>query len=614
MAQLADMLNWIVDLSEGEHWQRRGFSLSPSVDPAARGADGKVASGPSAGRAAPGSPGSSRAPSSKAGSVPPQSVLERRAMQDPAGGRVTSPDTCEEGSVRQHTLPRDLKRQVRYLRKLLHAPRNTDITFSQHMTRGGQLFVAIYAASFVNTADLEAYLLKPLRATSDTPQSCEEWALRLPCVDPEIETHVARLAEAVIEGKTVLLGGFEQALLYTFFDPPARSVATPINETVLRGSQEAFTEDLSATMAQLRRYVRSPKLIMEMTTLRDPARTRLAVCSFSGLTNLDLLAEVHRRIDNIGELPISASGLIEQHLEDHWRSLFPTILYTERPDMASRYLTEGHVLVLIDNLPIVLVAPATFWMQFTTAEDRNLRVWYANFLRLIRLLAMVNSLMLPALYISLTNFQQEMIPSDILLTMTASRQNLPFPTIVEVLLLEVAFELIREASIRVPHVIGSTIGIVGALILGQSAVEANLVSPLVVIIVAITGLGSFAIPNQSIGYAFRILRYIFTMSAFLFGFFGIATLFSVLVVYLTGLKSFGIPYLTPIAPFRRREEGFFRKSVLGYRAIPQSVRPRAGSDPDTLQDDSFETQSQVLFSGLMGPSAAQSPAEKEAKP
>lgn len=617
MAQIADILNWIVDLSEGERWRRRGFSLSPSVDPAARGAAGKVTQStsgdPSSGPTAPRQ--SSTSTSSAPGVAgPPQSVMERRVLQDPKGGRVVSPDFCDQERVRQHKLPLDLGHQVRYLRKLLHAPRNTDITFSHHMTRGGKLFVAVYAASCVNATDMEEYLLKPLRATMDIPQSCEEWVLCLPCVDPEIECHVARLAEAVVEGKTVLLGGFDQALLYSFPTSAARPISSPINETVLRGAQEAFTEDILATMAQLRRYVRSPKLIMEMVTLRDSARTRLIVCSMAGLTNLDLLGEVRRRIDNIGEIPITASGVVEQHLEDHWRSLFPTMLYTERPDLASQYLTEGHVLVMTENLPLVLIAPATFWMQFTTAEDRNLRVAYANFVRLVRLLALLDSLILPAVYISLINFQQEMIPSDILIAMSSSRQNLPFPTVVEVMTLEMAFELIREASIRVPHVIGSTIGIVGALILGQSAVEANLVSPLVVIVVAITGLGSFAIPNQAIAYAFRILRYLFTLAAFLFGFFGLAVVFSLLVIYLSAMQSFGVPYLTPIAPFRRREEGYFRKSILNYKGIGQSVRPRGAHLEEVLRDDSFETQSQEFLPGLGALQKGSSGAKEEADP
>lgn len=347
----------------------------------------------------------------------------------------------------------------------------------------------------------------------------EDLSERLPARNYALVDNVHTLANAVIEGNVIILMGMAQALVCSFSKFHARSISTPINETVIRGSQEAFTESIESNMSQLRRILRCPDLVMEMVTLRDLARTRLCVCSMAHVTNPRLLSEMHRRITNIGPIAHVIPGMVEQHLEDHWRSIFPTLIYTERPDITTRSIAQGQVAVLIDNLPMAIIGPATFWMQLATAEDPNLRPWYANFLRMIRLLALFVALVLPALYVGLTNFQQEMIPSDLLLAMTVSRQNLPFPTVVEVLILELAFELIREASIRVPHVIGSTIGIVGALILGQSAVDANLVSPVVVIVVALTGLGSFAIPNQSIGYAFRILRYSYTLISFILGFF-----------------------------------------------------------------------------------------------
>lgn len=576
MWAVTTVVKWIIDLSEGERFLAKRFSLSPSAEDLAETADPAQSSA-----------GAKEGTKATGGTTQPMSILERRAKESSAGtnSSVPQPDSAQQNHA--HTLPFGLQKQIRYLQRIVHYPRNGDIVFSRHETGAGQVCMTVYSSVTVQLKDFEEHLLSHLPSIREFVETPEAFTFYIPTATYTVEDRLAELASAVVEGKVVVLLGGSKALLYTFTSFPTRAVSTPINETVLRGSQEAFTEDLQTNMGQMRRYVRCANLVMESVTLQDPARTQLVVCSMAGETNQKLLAEVHRRINAIGPIPLNASGLIEQHLEDHWRSLFPTMLYTERPDLASRYLTEGHVLVLIANVPLLLIAPSTFWMQFTTAEDRNLRYWYTNFLRIIRGMALFNALLLPAMYISLTNFQQEMIPSDILLAMTSARQNLPFPTIVEVLLLESAFELIREASVRVPHVIGSTIGIVGALILGQSAVEANLVSPLVVIIVAMTGLGSFAIPNQSIGYAFRILRYIFTVSSFLFGFFGIAVVFSLLLIYLSSMQSYGVPYMTPIAPFRSKEEGFFRKSVLAYSAKPVSIRSSTTTDAAVQKADNF---------------------------
>lgn len=565
MAVLASAIQWIINLSEGERYVAKRFSLSPTATEA----------------------------KGQQQSDGPGSVLDRRkrSLQGTTGQSASAPPAAQqEEQKRPHLLPDVLSQQVRYLQFLLHYPRNTDIGFSTHYTRDGRECVMVYSNVSVNQANLEDNLLRPLRQISGVDYDPQAIAKQLPCTHYRLESRVQELANAVVEGNVVLLvGGGSNALVYTYTDFPSRAVSTPVNETVLRGAQEAFTESLETNIAMLRRVVRCPDVVIEVVTLKDPARTRLAICSVATVTNDRLLAEVYRRIEQIGPIPMNASGLIEQHLEDHWRSLFPTMLYTERPDLAGRYLTQGHVLVMIDNMPLLILAPATFWMQFTTAEDMNLRIWYANFVRVIRGLSVLLSLFLPAVYIALTNFQQEMIPSDILMAMAGARQNMPYPTILEVLILEFAFELIREASIRVPHVIGSTIGIVGALILGQSAVEANLVSPVVVIVISLTGLGSFAIPNQSVGFSLRILRYLFTGISFLFGFFGIALMGSLLIVYLTSMQSFGVPYMTPIAPFRRKEEGFFRHTVLGYDTKPVSIHPKDVTNSQ-MEADSFGNQ------------------------
>ncbi len=631
MGIFKDMINWIVDLSERDSSYQTRFSLSPSAThrEGVRNTDEEnqqSANQPSTNQQPTNQQPTNQQSTNQQSTIqrnrPPKrvnqavsisdlkrmSVLQRRAMK--VGEEQGTQDNIMkhlDDDVERHYLPLTFSDQVEYLQRLLHYPRNADIQFVTHTTAAHQKVVTIYSQVAIDPKEFEDFILTIIVNTDDTIKDMKDLAELLPARQYSIQDDVLKLATSVIEGNVVILMGMAQALVCSFSRFKMRAISTPINETVIRGSQEAFTEGIESNMSQLRRILRCPDLVMEMITLQDMARTRVCICSMAHVTNPRLLAEMHRRITNIGPIPHVAPGLVEQHIEDHSRSIFPTIIYTERPDLTSRYIAQGQVALFIDNLPLVLVAPSTFWMQLATAEDANLRPWYANFLRSIRLLALVVALVLPGLYVGLTNFQQEMIPSDLLLAMTVARQNLPFPTVVEVLILEVAFELIREASIRVPHVIGSTIGIVGALILGQSAVDANLVSPVVVIVVALTGMGSFAIPNQSIGFAFRILRYSYTVISFLLGFFGIAVLFSIMIVYMSSMQSFGVPYLTPIAPLRSKEEGFLRKSVLAYSTRPASFRSlptenlevqekddMGGNSNDAQPDTGAKNSSQVI--------------------
>ncbi|PWI56871.1 spore germination protein [Sulfoacidibacillus thermotolerans] len=617
MNAFQEILRWIVKLSESESTYRTRFSLSPSASDR----EGIQKQSTSANESP--SPSSAKenkiTKNSSPSSAPPKaekhnqekktpkrldqaipihdlkrmSIVERRQKKvGEERGTTYNPMKHLDDAEKKHHLPLTFSDQVEYLQRLLHYPRNTDIHFVTHYTKAKQKVVTAFSHIAIDTKEFEDFILTSIVHLEEPIHHMEELAARLPCRQYTLENELPKLADAVIEGNVVLFLGMAEALVCSFSRFEKRSISMPVNEMVIRGAQEAFTESIEGNMSQLRRILRCPDLVLESITLKDTARTRVCVCSMTHVTNPRLLAEMHRRIANIGPVPLVASGLVEQYLEDHWRSIFPTLIYTERPDLCARYIAQGQVAVLVDNVPLAIIAPATFWMQLTTAEDAELRVWYANFLRFIRFIALLIALILPGVYVGLTNFQQEMIPSDLLIAMTAARQNLPFPTIVEVLILELSFELIREASVRVPHVIGSTIGIVGALILGQSAVDANLVSPVVVIVVALTGLGSYAIPNQSIGYAFRILRYSFTIDSFFFGFFGIALMFSLMVVYMSSMQSFGLPYLTPLAPLRSKEEGFLRKSVLAYKTRPASLRTLPTDQPKILeQDDLLEDAS-----------------------
>jgi spore germination protein KA len=250
-------------------------------------------------------------------------------------------------------------------------------------------------------------------------------------------------------------------------------------------------------------------------------------------------------------------GQLEQLIEDDGKFSLPQMISTERPDKASNFLLEGRVVILVNGSPYSLIAPGTLIDFITSPEDTNLKYQFANLLKIIRVLAVTLTLLLPGFYVAITNFHQELIPTELLFAIVSSRENIPLPIIFEILVMEFAFELIREAGLRVPTPIGPTIGIVGALILGQAAVDANIVSPILIIVVAITAIASFAIPDFSFGFHCRVSRFIYVLLGYFLGFLGIGICLFVHALILADLKSFGYSYLQPYIPVTKDYKGLF---------------------------------------------------------
>jgi len=337
-----------------------------------------------------------------------------------------------------------------------------------------------------------------------------------------------------------------------------RSIDSPNNEIIIKGPQEAFVENIRTNTSLLRRGVNNENLVIENIQVGKISKTNCAVCYLADIANNDLVAEVKYRINNLNIDSLLSSGQLEQLIEETNKYSIPQILSTERPDKVTKYLFEGRVAVLVNGNPYCLVMPATLIDFMSSPEDTNLKFQFANFLKFLRLLAMVITLLLPAFYVAMTNFHQELIPTELLFSMIASRENVPFPMIFEILVMEISFELIREAGLRVPSPLGPTIGIVGALVLGQAAVSASIVSPILIIVVAITGIASFAIPDFSFGFHIRLLRFIFLILAYLSGFLGVGIGLFVYTTILCSLKSFGVPYMVPFAPMTKSEgNGYF---------------------------------------------------------
>lgn len=357
-----------------------------------------------------------------------------------------------------------------------------------------------------------------------------------------------------------------------------RGVDSPKNETVIRGAQEAFTEAIRTNTSMIRRFVNNENLVIESLSVGKVTKTKCAVCYMKDIANDDLVAEVKYRLNNLDIDTIISSGQLEQLIEDNSKCSLPQMLSTERPDKAANHILSGRVVVIVNGSPYVLIMPCVFVDFLSSAEDPNLKFQYANLLKFVRLVAFFITLLLPGLYVAITNFHQEIIPTELLFAIVASRESVPFPIIVEILAMEISFELIREASLRVPSPIGTTIGIIGALILGQAAVEASIVSPILIIIIAITGITSFAIPDFYLSFHLRIARFLYIIAGFLAGFLGIGIVLFGHLILLCSLKSFGVSYLVPYIPTTsKNNKAYFMPPFWSREKRPDflnSKRPR----------------------------------------
>lgn len=446
------------------------------------------------------------------------------------------------------------------LETVFHLPENADVVVREFQVALKPPVKALVAflEGGASSKMIDEFVLQPLMLLSNLdmggmPNQVPEIVKQrlLPGNQVEEKHDMKDAIEGILAGTTaVFVDGYPSVFLVETKAWPHRGVERPVTENVVRGPQDAFVEDVRTNTALVRKRLKNDALVTEMLKVGRLNKSDCALMYIDGIINPKLVKEVKRRIEAIKTDYVADSGMLQQIIEDNAYALISGILSTERPDRVAAYLAEGHMAIIMDGNPFALVVPVVFWGLLHSPEDYYLYWPFGIMLRWIRLLAFVVALLTPAFYIAMTNFHPEMIPTDLLYAIAASRERVPFPVIAEVVLMEISFELIREAGVRIPTVIGPTIGIVGALILGQAAVAASVVSPILVIIVAITGLGSFAIPNYSLSFSLRILRFGFILLAAGFGFYGITVGLFVMVMQLCGQKSFGVPFMSPVAPFR----------------------------------------------------------------
>jgi spore germination protein KA len=358
------------------------------------------------------------------------------------------------------------------------------------------------------------------------------------------------LFSSLMAGDTlILVDGIAKALSACTKGGEKRSISESTTQMVVRGPKGAFTESIGTNTSMIRRIIKTPDLWMESLKVGRVTKTDVTLMYIHGIANDQVVEEVRQRLNKIDIDSILESGYIEQLIEDQTMTPFPTIFNTERPDVVAGNLFEGRVAIFVDGTPFVLIAPALFIQFFQSAEDYYIRFDIATSIRLLRILMFSISLIAPATFVAVTTFHQEMVPTTLIVAIAAQREPVPFPGFVEALLMEITFEILREAGIRLPKAIGSAVSIVGALVIGQAAVQASIVSPAMVIIVSITAIASFATPSFDMAISARLLRFLFMIGAATFGFYGIILIFLMMTVHLCSLRSFGVPYMAPFAPF-----------------------------------------------------------------
>lgn len=481
----------------------------------------------------------------------------------------------EQNSIlKKENIDPNLENTIEIFKSIYSIPLNSDIKIRNILIGGlNKKASIIYISTISDSKIIENHVIEALLSNNDETKDIEN------IISAQSIKTFEKIEDVLSEinkgNAAVLVDSYSEAYLIGTSNFQGRAIEKTENEVILKGPKEAFNEKGSTNISLIRKKIKSENLVVEVIPVSQTSNNELYIVYMKDLVNNELLNTIKEKVNSLEVDSIQNLSLMEQYIEDRKTSIFPTILYTERPDRAASFIEDGFIVLLMENSPSSLVLPATFWSFFHTSEDYYLRFLYGNFIRILRLLALLITLFISATYTAITNYHVEMLPTDLLLAISATREIVPFPTVVEILLMEIAFELIREAGLRVPSPIGPTIGIVGALILGQAAVQANIVSPLVVIIVALGGLSSFAIGDISMNFAIRLIRFLFILSAALFGFYGMTAMFSVLLLYMVSLKTFGVPYMAPMSPkYISSKDTIYRKMVQNQLFRPGYLKPK----------------------------------------
>ena len=441
----------------------------------------------------------------------------------------------------------------------------------------------VYLSGLTDKELIQNHVLSPLM-NSDFDTNTE---LPIPLGQIKIINTLSQIENAIFGGDSVLL--IHSRTTAHQLDTkgwPQRNVEDAHNEIALKGAHQGFTEIRSQNIAMIRRYIPHRELTVKEIVIGVRSKTRISILYLKDVASEDVLKELETRIHNITVDAVASNGELIEFIEDNPYSPFPQFILTERPDLAVSHILQGRFVTVMDHSPNVLIAPTNFISFFQGVDDYGTRWLVASSIRMLRFISFIIALFLPASYVAFISFNFEVIPVELYLSIAESRTRVPFSPVMEALLMEITLETMREGALRIPTPIGQTVGVVGGIVIGQAAVQAGIVSNIMIIVVAITAISSFVIPNYDMGAAVRLLRFPMMLAAALFGIVGLVIGWMTLIGHLISLESLGTPYGTPLAPFRFADmkDAFLRFPLWAIRRRPkgngtiQSIRQ--GKNPN----------------------------------
>ncbi len=492
----------------------------------------------------------------------------------------------DEQKQEEYELTNDISKNVAALKEIFKGC--NDVIFRSFNAFNSIKATAVYVKGLTDIKLLDEAVLKLLMSSEysldsdqkkDMVKFIEEQIISVGQI--EIVESIKKTVKNVLGGNTIILiEGESRTLSLNISGGDRRTISEPVTEVVIRGPREGFTEDITTNISLLRRRLRTPKLKMESLKIGDMSQTNLTLAYLQGIAKEEVIREVRTRIESIQIDGVLESSYIEEFIEDEPYTPFPLVQNTERPDVVAANLLEGKIAIFTDNTPFVLTVPVVFWGQVHANEDYYERFTMSTFLRGIRLIFMFIALVAPSFYVAVTTFHQQMIPSKLLMSIIDNREPTPFPAVIEALIMEITFEALREAGIRLPKPVGQAVSIVGALVIGQAAVQAGLISAPMVIVVSITGIASFTLPRYDFSFAIRILRFPLIFLAGSFGLYGVTLGIMGILIHLVNLRSFGVPYLSPVTPLNktRLKDVFIRAPFWSMK-----LRPNLTTDENELR-------------------------------
>lgn len=472
------------------------------------------------------------------------------------------------------------KDNIAYIKELLKD--NSDIVYREFFICKNLRGALVYIDGMADKLLLDDYVLESLMLDEGEVINAQDIKDKILSVSDLRE--VDKLSEGInafLSGDTLLfIDNLDHAYILATRFWPARGVSEPSGETVVRGSREGFTETIRFNTALVRRRIRDTRFRIKASTLGARSKTDTAIMYIDDIVRDGLVEEVESRMSKINIDAVLDSGYVEQLIEDNKRSLFPQIQSTERPDVVAAALYEGRVAIMVDNSPFALIVPTTLPNLFQSPDDYYQRWISSSVVRVIRILGIILSIIMPALYVAVTSFHTDIIPTKLAYSIAATREGVPFPAFVETIIMEISLAFLMESIVRLPKPMGATIGIVGGLIIGQAAVSAGIVSPIMIIIVAVTVITSFMTPNYEVSSAFRIVRFLLIIAASIVGLYGIVLGVIVLLVHLVKLKSFGVSYLSPAVNCNLRD---LKDFIIRFPTDKMKKRPRYMRTKDKIR-------------------------------